>query len=152
MPNRKSTKIHRKTKMINAPGKILEGRLSKKYDSDAGQDIHASEDITIYPFSNKAIPTGLKIAVPSGFVGLVWPRSGSSFKASIETGAGVIDEDYRGYVNVKLYNHGDKQFNIKSGDRIAQLLTIPCDNRAYEPVEELADTERGENGFGSTGV
>jgi len=137
--------------MIGSPGKIFSGRLSKAHHNDAGQDIHASEDTIIYPYTSEQIDTNLRIAVPKGFVGLVWPRSGSSFKASIETGAGVIDEDYRGEVKVKLYNHGDKQFVIHKDDRIAQLLTIPCDQRAYLPVEEVDETIRGENGFGSSG-
>ena len=137
---------------LNLIGQIFSGKLSKKHDTDAGQDIHSAVDKVIPARSSLAISTGLKIAVPSGCVGLVWPRSGSSFKADIETGAGCIDQDYRGEVMVKLYNHGDEDFEIKKGDRIAQLLTIPCVQKAYVTViEEIDKTERGESGFGSSG-
>jgi len=137
--------------MISAPGKIFTGKLSKKREGDAGQDIHSNVDEILYPQSSTSISTDLRIAVPEGFVGLVWPRSGSSFKASIETGAGCIDKTYRGEVFVKLYNHGDSQYKIKKGDRIAQLLTIPIDSRSYIYEKDIDETERGEDGFGSSG-
>ena len=136
---------------LNLIGKIFSGKLSKKHDSDAGQDIHSAVDKVIPPRSSLSISTGLKIAVPPLCVGLVWPRSGSSFGNSIETGAGVIDQAYRGEVMVKLYNHSDKPFEIKKGDRIAQLLTIPCVTSQYVKISEIDETERGEDGFGSSG-
>lgn len=132
-------------------GKIFSGNLTKKHDEDAGQDIHANESLIIPPLSNAAVHTGLKIAVPEGHVGLVWPRSGSSFNNHIETGAGCIDENYRGEVVVKLYNNGRQEFKIEEGDRIAQLLTIPVNNLRYVESDEIDETERGESGFGSTG-
>ena len=94
-------------------GKIFSGKLSKKHDGDAGQDIHSAVDFTIPPLSPASINTELRIAVPDGHVGLVWPRSGTSFGEHIETGAGCIDKDYRGEVLVKLYNHGRQEFKIK---------------------------------------
>lgn len=137
--------------MKNTVGKIFSGKLSKKNDTDAGQDIHCNVSLTIPPLSSRSISTGLKIALPEGHVGLVWPRSGTSFKNDIETGAGCIDQDYRGEVKVKLYNNSRQNFEIKKGDRIAQLLTIPVNQSRFEKVASLDDTERGENGFGSSG-
>ncbi len=132
-------------------GKIFSGKLTKKHDEDAGQDIHSSVSITIPPLSPASVNTGLRIAVPEGHVGLIWPRSGSSFKNHIETGAGCIDENYRGEVVVKLYNKGRQEFKIEEGDRIAQLLTIPINNLKYIQSNEIDETDRGESGFGSTG-
>ena len=83
---------------------------------------------------------------------MLWSRSGLSVKHNVECGAGCIDSSYRGEVKVHLYNHGDEVFYIKKGDRIAQLLTMPINLSDYTPVDELPDTDRGEKGFGSSGV
>lgn len=137
--------------MIGKPLIVFSGKLSKKYEGDAGWDIHADADFVIPQDNSKAITTNLKIGVPKGNVGLVKPRSGSSFKCKIETGAGVIDSAYRGEVMVHLYNHGFEPFHIRKGDRIAQLLILPVDTRQYITMEEVDDTDRGTDGFGSTG-
>ena len=137
--------------MINKPLVLYSGKLSKKYDSDAGWDIHSAIDGVIQESNSLAISTGLKIGIPEGFVGLIKPRSGLSFNNQIETGAGVIDSSFRGETRVHLYNHGRNSFMIKKGDRIAQLLVIPCDTRSYIEHEDIDDTERGESGFGSSG-
>ena len=96
--------------------------------------------------------TGIAIACPTGTYGRVAPRSGLAVKKFIDTGAGVIDADYRGEVGVVLFNFSDQDFSVKVGDRIAQLvLEKICMVPAIE-VETLSDTERGSGGFGSTGV
>lgn len=133
-------------------GKILSGKLKRNNPTDAGQDIYSNEGMVIRGRSSASVGTGLVIAVPKGHVGLVWPRSGSSFKSDIETGAGVIDADYRGEVRVKLYNHGDDDFIIEPDERIAQLLTIPINTNNYIKVDELDETTRGTNGFGQSGT
>ena len=139
--------------MIGKPLVLYSGKLTKKRNSDAGFDIHSSVDAIIHPSSSVAVKTGLKIGVPIDNVGLVKPRSGTSFKNDIETGAGVIDSDYRGDVMVKLYNHNpDNEFRINKGDRIAQLLIIPVDTRQYIVEEVVEETERGDSGFGSSGT
>ena len=138
--------------MIGKPLVLYSGKLSKKHKNDAGWDIHSEIDTIIYPSNSVVVKTGLKIAVPIDNVGLVKPRSGTSFGSDIETGAGVIDSDYRGEVMVKLYNHSsDNEFRIHKDDRIAQILIIPVDTRDYITSSEIDKTDRGKDGFGSTG-
>ncbi len=128
------------------------GRLPA-YSSDgaAGADLVASEGLTLAPGGRAAVPTGLHLQLPPGHVGLVWPRSGLAVQHGIDTLAGVIDSDYRGEVRVVLVNHGGTAFEIKPGDRVAQLLVQPVERAVFTRVESLAGSERGENGFGSTG-
>lgn len=98
------------------------------------------------------IKTDIATAIPSGYYGRVAPRSGLAWKNSIDVGAGVIDEDYRGNVGVILFNHSDVDFKVARGDRIAQLLLEKIITPEVVVVDELVDTERGDGGFGSTGV
>ena len=138
-------------------GKIISGKLTKANFDDAGQDIHSAADYVIPPMDSVHISTGLRIIVPEGHVGLVWPRSGLSFKFDLETGAGVIDHKYTGEVKVHLYNHGKDPYHIKEDDKIAQLVTIPINYLPYVPATEEdiiqinASNNRKEKGFGSSG-
>jgi len=130
--------------------------LTKKNKDDAGLDIKANHNFEISPGESKVIKTGLYIAIPNGHVGLIWSRSGMSVKNKIEVGAGCIDSTYRGELLVHLYNLGKYKYYGYEGDKIAQLLTVPIFLGAYEPVDDfgwkqLENTERGEDGFGSTG-
>lgn len=127
-------------------------QLTKKHETDAGLDICASEDTIVWAGERGIVPTGLHVSIPDGMVGLIWSRSGLSAKYGIEVGAGCIDAGYTGEVKIVLYNHSEKPFTIKAGDRIAQLLTIPVYLSNYGKVESLENTPRGSNGFGSTGV
>ncbi|XRM39839.1 Deoxyuridine 5'-triphosphate nucleotidohydrolase [Aspergillus tubingensis] len=118
----------------------------------AGYDMYSAKE-TVIPAKGKAlVDTGIAIAVPEGTYGRIAPRSGLASKHFIDTGAGVIDADYRGEVKVLLFNHSDVDFEVKEGDRVAQLVL----ERIYTPevvvVEELAESVRGAGGFGSTGV
>ncbi|KAJ5278640.1 putative deoxyuridine 5'-triphosphate nucleotidohydrolase [Penicillium angulare] len=118
----------------------------------AGYDMYSAKE-TVIPAKGKAmVDTGIAIAVPEGTYGRVAPRSGLASKHFIDTGAGVIDADYRGEVKVLLFNHSDVDFPVKEGDRIAQLVL----ERIYTPevtvVEELEESVRGAGGFGSTGI
>lgn len=118
----------------------------------AGYDLYAAYD-GIVPARGKAlIKTDIAIRVPHGTYGRVAPRSGLAWKNSIDVGAGVIDEDYRGNVGVILFNHSDADFSVTAGDRIAQLIIEKIVYAEVMEVEELEDTARGEGGFGSTGV
>jgi dUTP pyrophosphatase len=117
----------------------------------AGADLRASEAALIAPGARAAVPTGVRLALPAGLVGLVWPRSGLAVRHGIDTLAGVIDSDYRGEVRVVLVNHGDAPFAVAPGDRIAQLLVQPVTGVRFVPQDALTETERGEGGFGSTG-
>lgn len=122
-------------------------------DGSAGLDLYADGDYAIPPESDFAVvSTGISVEIDADKTGLVWPRSGMASKFGIDTGAGVIDSDYRGEVKVLLFNHGEYAYKIKRGDRIAQLLIVPCYRPKIEIVDSLDETERGAGGFGSTGV
>ena len=118
----------------------------------AGLDLYADETTHIGVMGDwKAIRTGIAIAIPQGHVGLIWPRSGLAVQSGIAVLAGVIDSDFRGELKVVLLNNSMGDFEIKQGDRIAQLLIQPI--TMLDPIEaELDDTDRGHGGFGSTGV
>jgi dUTP pyrophosphatase len=118
----------------------------------AGYDLYSVIDCRVEPWSKCAIPTGWAVKVPLGYYGRVASRSGLSVKNDLETGAGVIDADYRGEVCVILRNLSDVAFNVKTGDRIAQMIIEAITTPDPEEVDELDDTERGAAGFGSTGV
>jgi dUTP pyrophosphatase len=118
----------------------------------AGYDLYSAEDVSIDARGKALVKTDIQIEVPEGCYGRVAPRSGLAVKNFIDVGAGVIDRDYRGNVCVCLYNHGPQPFEVKKGDRIAQLI---CETIAYPVIEEvqaLGDTVRGAGGFGSTGT
>lgn len=127
-------------------------QLVKVRQSDAGLDIFASDDCLILSKSRATIRTSLCVEIPFGYAGLIWSRSGLAVNYGIEVGAGCIDSEYRGEVLVLLYNHGDTDYLVKKGDRVAQLLTIPIALGEYAKVESLSDTDRGESGFGSSGL
>ncbi|XP_068131529.1 deoxyuridine 5'-triphosphate nucleotidohydrolase, mitochondrial isoform X2 [Hyperolius riggenbachi] len=117
----------------------------------AGYDLYSAYDYLIGPQDKAIVKTDIQICVPRGCYGRVAPRSGLAAKHFIDVGAGVIDEDYRGNVGVVLFNFGKEAFQVKKGDRIAQLI---CEQILYPDLEELKaldDTERGAGGFGSTG-
>ena len=96
--------------------------------------------------------TGISVAIPEGCYGRIAPRSGLAVKRFIDVGAGVIDADYRGEIGVVLFNHSDEDFVVKPGDRIAQLILEKIETPTVKEAEELPDTKRGTDGFGSTGV
>ena len=117
----------------------------------AGADLRASEAVEIPPGGRAAVPTGLRLQIPPGHVGLVWPRSGLAVRHGVDTLAGVIDSDYRGEVRVVLVNHGDEPFRAAPGERVAQLLVQRVERAAFAAAAEIDDTGRGGGGFGSTG-
>lgn len=117
----------------------------------AGADLRASEAIEIAPGGRAAVPTGVRLQIPPGHVGLVWPRSGLAVRHGIDTLAGVIDSDYRGEVRVVLVNHGQEPFRVAPGDRVAQLLVQRVARAAFTAAAQIDGTDRGGGGFGSTG-
>ncbi|KAJ9133348.1 dUTP pyrophosphatase [Coniochaeta hoffmannii] len=118
----------------------------------AGYDLYASRPTTVPARGKVLVDTDISMAVPAGTYGRIAPRSGLASKNFIDTGAGVIDADYRGPVKVLLFNHSDADFAVQEGDRVAQLVL----ERIYTPdvveVAELEESVRGAGGFGSTGV
>ncbi|RKP31897.1 deoxyuridine 5'-triphosphate nucleotidohydrolase [Metschnikowia bicuspidata] len=119
----------------------------------AGYDLYSSEDAVIPAQGQGLVATDLSIIVPVGTYARVAPRSGLAVKHGISTGGGVIDADYRGEVKVVLFNHSTKDFEVRTGDRIAQLVLEKILNAEIVEIakEELDSTARGEGGFGSTG-
>ena len=122
----------------------------------AGADLYAlpeGDPITIAPGETAFIHTGLAMAIPEGYVGLNFARSGLASKRGLAPAnkVGVIDSDYRGECMVALHNHTDSEVTVEGGERIAQLVIVPFLKAEYELAEELSDTQRGAGGFGSTG-
>uniref|UniRef100_A0A3Q4I173 Deoxyuridine 5'-triphosphate nucleotidohydrolase n=1 Tax=Neolamprologus brichardi TaxID=32507 RepID=A0A3Q4I173_NEOBR len=118
----------------------------------AGYDLYSAYDYSISPMDKAIVKTDIQIAVPHGCYGRVAPRSGLAAKHFIDVGAGVVDEDYRGNVGVVLFNFGKETFEVKKGDRVAQLV---CERICYPDLvqqETLDETDRGAGGFGSTGT
>jgi dUTP pyrophosphatase len=120
---------------------------------DAAVDLQTRNDLTLEPGERAAVPTGLAVAIPEGYAGLVLPRSGHARRAGIGVvnGPGLIDSGYRGEVSVLLINHGSERVTFAKGDRIAQLTVVPVASVEWVEVERLDETPRGAGGFGSTG-
>ncbi|KAH3901015.1 bifunctional dITP/dUTP diphosphatase SCDLUD_002481 [Saccharomycodes ludwigii] len=119
----------------------------------AGYDIYASQPTIIKARGRGMVSTDVSFTVPLGTYGRIAPRSGLAVKNGISTGAGVVDRDYTGEVKVVLFNHSDVDFEVKKGDRVAQLiLERIVENAEVVIVENLEQSNRGEGGFGSTGV
>jgi len=121
----------------------------------AGMDMRAfiESEITIKPLQRILVPTGLYIELPVGYEAQIRPRSGLAYKhgISIVNSPGTIDADYRGEIKVLLVNLSDADFVVKDGDRIAQMVIAKHETIAWEAVESLSDTARGEGGYGHTG-
>lgn len=119
----------------------------------AGCDLYAADEITIPSKSRGVVGTGIRLEIPHGYGAYVCPRSGLAIKNGITVlnSPGIIDNDYRGEVKVILYNTDDKEFIVKKGDRIAQLVFFPIFQAIFQKAKEVNDTSRGEGGFGSTG-
>ena len=126
-----------------------------KTDGSSGVDLSAflEKKVVIKPNSSELIPTGLQVAIPEELEIQIRPRSGLAAKESIGVlnSPGTIDSDYRGELKIILFNHGNKDFIINNGDRIAQMVLVPVLKMEFEEVDSLPDTIRGQGGFGSTG-
>lgn len=126
---------------------------TRSHIGDAAVDLQARYDITLEPGERAAVPTGIAVAIPVGFAGLVLPRSGHARRlgVGVVNGPGLIDSGYRGEVSVLLINHGTEAVRFARGDRIAQLAVVPVAAVEWVEVVELDETARGTGGFGSTG-
>lgn len=130
--------------------------------TDAGLDIFACDDVTIPPsmyfsYSQKVligqakVPSGIAVEIPPGYYGKISSRSGLAFKSGLYAFDGTIDASYRGEVGILLLNTTDRPYAVRKGDKVAQLIIIPCALVQPVEVDELSEAERGTNGFGSTG-
>jgi len=125
---------------------------TKANANDAGWDLYSIVDIVIPSKQRNTVKTGIALEIPEHMAGLIWPRSGLSVKKGIDVLAGVIDSGYRGEIMVCLYNTSDEDVSIKHGDRIAQIIfqEVPCVMMLHQ--EGLGSSQRGDNGFGSSGT
>jgi dUTP pyrophosphatase len=124
---------------------------SYAHPQDAGMDFYANATLVLQPGEHQAIPTGISMAIPPGFVGLIWDKSGLAAKHGLKTMAGVIDSGYRGEIKIVVKNLSNREYSIESGKKIAQMLIQPITQKSIVEVATLDDTSRGSGGFGSTG-
>lgn len=123
---------------------------SRGHETDAGLDLRTPKAVTVPAYESATIDTGVHVALPHGCAGLLVSKSGLNVKHDI-TSTGLIDEGYTGSIVVKIYNHGGEDYAFEAGDKVTQLVVLPV---VCEPLEQVAAfnrTERGDNGFGSTG-
>lgn len=147
MPGQLSINITRLANDVTIP--------SYAYPGDAGMDLRAIEHVTLAPFERALVSTGLAVAIPEGYAGFVQPRSGLAIKQGVTVlnTPGLIDSHYRGELKVALINlDPNNTFEVNPGDRIAQLVIQKVESVAWNVVDSLDETERGEGGFGSSGV
>jgi dUTP pyrophosphatase len=139
--------------IINKSNNSLPAYQTKQ---SAGLDLCAflEEDVELKPMDRKLIGTGLYMALPDGYEGMVRPRSGMAFKfgVTVVNSPGTIDADYRGEIKIALINLSDKSFTIKSGDRVAQMVINKYEQVKFKLSDTLDNTERGTKGYGHTGI
>ncbi len=121
------------------------------HDDDAACDLYARDEVTIQPGERVQVPTGLAMAIPEGYAGFVWDKSGLSHKHGLKTVGGVIDAGYRGEVQVGVVNLSDTPYTYEKHHKVAQLVVQRIEHVSIEEVDSLDDTKRGVAGFGSTG-
>lgn len=139
--------------------KLLVKKLDKNaklpayaHSTDAGLDIYCNEEYLLKPNERRLFTTGIQIAVPQGCVGLIWDKSGLAVNNGLKTMAGVIDEGYRGEIKILVINLNDADYQVEKYSKIAQLIVQKKEAVDIEEADDLEDTIRGDNGFGSTGL
>ena len=124
---------------------------TRAHADDAGLDLYSRENMVIYPHSSATFDTGVHVEIPRGYVGMIKSKSGLNVKYGL-TSEGVLDCGYTGSIRVKLYNHSSEAYTVAAGDKISQLVIMPIIAPELELVKVFGtETERGDNGFGSTG-
>lgn len=124
----------------------------RSYPHDAGLDLFSREEKIILPGESAVFDTGVHVELPEGTFGQLFSKSGLHIKYDIICAGGTIDCGYVGSIKVKLYNMGHREYMVRKGQKIVQLVVMPCLQPELEVVDRLEDTDRGENGFGSTGL
>lgn len=151
--NRTFSKIKNKLNIINIQLLDAKSKIPLKANyNDAGFDLFATIDIIIPPKQRKTVNTGIALEMPDNLAGLIWPRSGLSVKNGIDVLAGVVDAGYRGEIKVCLYNTSDESVVINTGDRVAQIIFQEVPLVLIQTKETLGSSQRGNNGFGSSGI
>lgn len=140
-----------KIEVVLGPGATLP---EYRTEGAAGMDLCASVDFTLQPMERKLVPTGVRVAIPPGYEGQVRPRSGLAVRHGIGmvNSPGTIDSDYRGEISLILINMGLESVSLARGERVAQLVICPIARATLAQVDRLSETDRGEGGFGSTGL
>lgn len=123
---------------------------TRAHEADAGLDLYATEDAIIFRDGAVTFDTGVHMAIPEGYCGVVKSKSGLNVNNGLQS-SGLIDSGYTGSIRVKLYNHGHEMVHIRRGQKISQLVLLPIITPEMEVVDSLEETERGDGGFGSTG-
>ena len=123
---------------------------TRAHREDAGMDLRSPVDVVVKSLDSVTIDTGLHLRIPEGYAGLLVSKSGLNVNHDI-TSTGLIDANYLGSIRVKLYNHGLEDYQVHKGDKISQLVVIPVMIPRLELVGSLGESDRGDNGFGSTG-
>lgn len=122
----------------------------RAHEPDAGVDLFSPIKVTVYPGESVVIDTGVHMAIPYGWAGLLVSKSGMNVKHGILS-TGLVDAGYTGSIRVKLYNHGHEAYTVEEGDKISQIMILPVLLCGFSQVEALGETERADGGFGSTG-
>jgi len=125
--------------------------LAIAHPGDAGFDLYARVDTTLEPGKWVGVPSGVIFEIPDGYVGLIWDKSGLSIRNGLKTLGGVVDSGYRGEVLIGMINLGPEPYTFKKGEKVAQMLIQKVEHPEFIQVEQLTDTTRGTDGFGSTG-
>lgn len=125
-------------------------QLNKAFSTDAAWDIEAIEPVLVGPRRSELVSTGLQVAIPAGYCGILKSRSGNAVRG-IDVAAGVIDSAYRGEVKVLVRNTTDAAYNINAGDRVAQMMIVAVPEVDWIVVSDLPEADRGDKGFGSSG-
>ena len=136
-----------KIKKLKPDAKLPEYALP----GDAGLDLFAAEDFTLKPGEKGAVPTGIAMEIPDGYVGLIWDKSGLAMKHGLKTLGGVVDSGYRGEVLVGMINLGAADYVFEKNHKVAQMLIQKKESVALEEAAELSEAARGARGFGSSG-
>ena len=123
---------------------------TKAHESDAGFDLYSREDWNLFSGDAHSFDTGVHVAIPEGYVGFIKSKSGLNVREGIQA-EGVIDSGYTGSIVVKMYNNGKAAHLFRKGDKLTQLVILPIPQVTLEQVDSLEETERGDNGFGSSG-
>lgn len=142
-----------KNKLVLKIKKLVEDAKIPTYahTGDAGLDFFAYQTVTIKPGESHSIKTGIAVEIPESYVGLVWDKSGLSMNHGLKVLGGVIDSSFRGEVVMSLFNLSQKEYTLEKGQKIAQMIIQKFEEVIVNEVEELSETSRGEEGFGSTG-
>lgn len=136
-------------KIMLDEGAILPTRA---HAQDAGLDLYSREEQIILPGESAVFDTGVHVALPVGTFGQLFSKSGLHINYDITCSGGTLDEGYTGSIRVKLYNMGHKPYMVRKGQKIVQMVIMPCLQPGIEVVDRLEDTDRGEKGFGSSGL